>query len=296
VRLPCVADKSAATVAAALFQDWFSVYGIPRTIMSDQGKEFCNQLQTGIWKQLAINHQTTTPYHPQTNSQAEVFNKTMAHYLRTAIFQDAGHADGQPRPDWQLLLAPLTFSHNTAVHKATRDTPFHTMFGYDPRAPLWLNGNVLDESYYPKEAANERAEARRAAFANNQHARDDYYDQAFRAQGQTPPHDYKIGDHVWMQCRPATGANPKLAPKFEEAVITALPTPATVVVRRFRGRRRQCTLNRSRIKPRAAQSRDEEGDDAESTLGADDDAPPPVRRPGDPLAPRPARRRGHRHH
>ena len=107
------------------------MFGVPRVILSDQGKEFCNDLAKAVWSSLGITHTVTSPYHPQTNAQAEVFNKTMAHYLCTAISESQ-----KSTLDWELYLGPLMFSYNTAVHKSTLQTPFYTLFGYDPRVPL----------------------------------------------------------------------------------------------------------------------------------------------------------------
>jgi hypothetical protein len=37
------------------------------------------------------------------------------------------------------------FSHNRVVHKATLCMPFYNMFGYNPRAPLWPDGDIFPE-------------------------------------------------------------------------------------------------------------------------------------------------------
>ena len=39
--------------------------GIPRVIVSDNGKEFDNQLNADITSLLRIQHHLITPYHPQ---------------------------------------------------------------------------------------------------------------------------------------------------------------------------------------------------------------------------------------
>ena len=76
VKLKTLTDKTAKEVAKAVVQEWIYVYGVPQIIVTDQGSEFCNDTLREIMDDLKIEHRTTTPYHPQSNSQAEVFNKT----------------------------------------------------------------------------------------------------------------------------------------------------------------------------------------------------------------------------
>ena len=74
-------------MANAILKDWIFVYSVPSNIISDGGREFANDLQKTLWQQLAVNYSTTTPYHPQCNRQAEVFNKTMVTDQRKVIDQ-----------------------------------------------------------------------------------------------------------------------------------------------------------------------------------------------------------------
>ena len=70
-----LANKEAQTVAVALFNQWICRYGMPEEILSDGGKEFCNNIVNPILKMMNIKKTTTSPCHPQTNAQAEVCNK-----------------------------------------------------------------------------------------------------------------------------------------------------------------------------------------------------------------------------
>ena len=80
-------------------------------IVTDKGKEFCNRLNDELMELMGTKHLTTTPYHPQCNSQAEVFNKKIASYL--SLFVD------DTTLDWEVFLAPLMFSYNTSFHRST---------------------------------------------------------------------------------------------------------------------------------------------------------------------------------
>jgi hypothetical protein len=102
VRLAEIPDKQALTVAECFINQWTYIYGVPSHLLSDQGTEFCNKLLKEVCTILRINRLTTTPYHPQTNAQAEVFNKTMKAYLTKMCSQAEASS-----LHWAQYLAPL---------------------------------------------------------------------------------------------------------------------------------------------------------------------------------------------
>ena len=255
VRLTAIPDKSATTVAKAIMDSWIYVFGVPKTIITDGGHEFCNLLNKAIWDSLGIQHTKTTPFHPQTNSNAEVFNKTMAHYLTTTV-----HQAQSSQLDWELLLGPLMLSFNTAVHKSTRNTPFYTMFGYDPRVPLWNDADITkfdQEVSHPDQARallhlrQAQTLARQAAHNSNQHAREQYTAQ-YNKHNHTALPTYQPGDHVWLRFNDVNEPNRKLSVKWEPAVIeNATDNPAVFKVLRLnRKRKPRITINVQQMKPR----------------------------------------------
>jgi len=131
VELVAIENKETATVATAIFMHWICRYGVPLEIVTDQGKEFVSQVCQHLWDKLSLVHNTTTPYHPQANAQAEVVNRTIARYL--ASFVD------QSTLDWELYLAPLMFSYNTTFHRSIKTSPFFMTYGIHPRLPQELN-------------------------------------------------------------------------------------------------------------------------------------------------------------
>ena len=81
VRLAIVESKNAEEIAEAFVKEWIYLYGVPQSIVTDQGLEFCNVILTRVCELLKIDKITTTPYHPRSNAQVETFNKTMAAYF-----------------------------------------------------------------------------------------------------------------------------------------------------------------------------------------------------------------------
>jgi hypothetical protein len=89
-----IPNKEAFTVKTAILNRWICCFGLPLELVKDQGKECTYQMATELFKSLNILHSTTSSYHPQCNSQAEVYNKTIAKYL--AAFVDSSTLNWEP--------------------------------------------------------------------------------------------------------------------------------------------------------------------------------------------------------
>ena len=75
--LVALEDKRAETVAKAFFEAWVCRHGVPTSIVFDRGKEFLNETMKNLCEMLGVDHSPTSSYHPQSNAQAETYNKTM---------------------------------------------------------------------------------------------------------------------------------------------------------------------------------------------------------------------------
>ncbi|XP_042338496.1 uncharacterized protein LOC121939556, partial [Plectropomus leopardus] len=130
-------DQRAATVAQVLVTEWFSKFGVPARIHSDQGRNFESVLIQQLCALYGIEKSRTTPYHPAGNGQCERFNRTLHNLLRTLPVSR--------KRDWNSCLPQLLYSYNTTPHQATGESPFLLMFGQEPRLPIdFLLGRVQD--------------------------------------------------------------------------------------------------------------------------------------------------------
>ena len=68
-------NNNAPVVLKFLKENIFSRFGIPKAIISDGGSHFCNRLFANLLRKFGVTHKISTPYHPQTNGQAELANR-----------------------------------------------------------------------------------------------------------------------------------------------------------------------------------------------------------------------------
>ena len=76
-----VEDKRAVTITKCLYDNYFRHYGFPRRLMSDQGKEFCNNILKEMCYYLNIKKIRTMPYHPQSNGSIERMHYTLCQMI-----------------------------------------------------------------------------------------------------------------------------------------------------------------------------------------------------------------------
>ena len=61
-------SQKALIVAKFLVEKWFSIFGVPARIHSDQGWSFDNEIISHLYKMYGIRQSTTTPYNPRGNA------------------------------------------------------------------------------------------------------------------------------------------------------------------------------------------------------------------------------------
>ena len=241
VELVPLPNKEADTVANAIFDKWYCRFGAPLDIITDQGKEFCAKLSNELFKRLGTNHFTTSPHHPQCNSQAEVANKTIAKYL--ASFCDDSTLD------WELYLAPLMFSYNTSFHRSVKNTPFYLTFGMEPRLPN-LPTPDLRRKFYGESSTDDIIRklliARDIARRNNEDASDTarvQYD------SKAMPHKFLPNQLVLLDEHSFLHKNQKLAPKWSGPhKIVRLKGDANAEIL-LRHNNRKTVVHTNRLKP-----------------------------------------------
>ena len=67
----------ARVVIKFLKRNIFSSFGVPRALISDGGTHFYNTQLKKVLEHYNVRHKVATPYHPQTNGQAEISNREL---------------------------------------------------------------------------------------------------------------------------------------------------------------------------------------------------------------------------
>lgn len=114
-------NKEAITVAKAFVQNFILRFGVPQTIVSDQGTEFMSKILKEICKILKVQQISSTSYHHQTLGSLENTHKNLGAFLRM-------QSDKFP-DSWSSWVHFWSFAFNTTVHTETEYTPYELVFG-----------------------------------------------------------------------------------------------------------------------------------------------------------------------
>nr|XP_027093621.1 uncharacterized protein LOC113714021 [Coffea arabica] len=97
-------------------------------IISDNGRQFAENPFKTWCENLGIKQHFTSVGHPQANGQAENFNRTLLHGLRTRL-----HRAGS---SWVEELPSVLWSYRTTPRSATQETPFSLTYGAEAVIPV----------------------------------------------------------------------------------------------------------------------------------------------------------------
>jgi hypothetical protein len=119
--------QTAEEVSLTFLRHVVLLYGIPQSIVTDQGTQFMSDVFTRLCKLLKINKLNTSAYRPESNGALERTHKTMVEFLRCFCNPKGS--------DWQKWLPFSCFVFNTTPHTMTKYTPYEILFGRKARIP-----------------------------------------------------------------------------------------------------------------------------------------------------------------
>jgi hypothetical protein len=70
----------------------------------------------------------SSAYHPQTDGQTEVTNRTLSTLLRVLIKKNI--------KEWEECLPIAEYAYNRVRHSTTSKSPFEVVYGFNPLSPL----------------------------------------------------------------------------------------------------------------------------------------------------------------
>ena len=109
---------------------WRSIicrFGIPRVLVSDNGKQFDNDSFLDFCLQLGIRNHYSSPAYPQANRQVEVTNRSLFKIIKTRLKGASGI--------WLEELPSILWAYRTTERTLTGETPFQLTYGSEVVIP-----------------------------------------------------------------------------------------------------------------------------------------------------------------
>ena len=118
-------------------------FGIPRVLVSDNGKQFDNKAFRDFCQQLSIKNHYSSLARPQANGQVEVANRSLLKLIKTWLEQAKGI--------WPDELLSVLWVYHTTTRTSTRETPFKLAFGTKTMIPSEVRLTSLRLDHYNNE-------------------------------------------------------------------------------------------------------------------------------------------------
>jgi hypothetical protein len=137
--------------------------------------------------------EVSTAYHPQTDGQTEVVNRSLGNLLRCLV--------SDHNRNWDLILPTVQFAYNSSINRSICMSSFEVVHGYKPRKPL----DLLPMSLHARVYESAESFARRI---QDLHIKITKQIQASNAQHKLQAdlhrkyNEFNVGDYVMVRIRP----------------------------------------------------------------------------------------------
>ena len=186
-------NQMAQTVADALMTHVISLFGVPRQIHTDQGRNFESNLFAEVCQLLGIAKSCTTPYRPQSDGQTERFNRTLQQMLKAYV--------NDTRDDWDDHLPYVMMAYRATVHDSTSVTPNLMFLGTENVLPIDLVVGVPPLDEHPQCPIEYVEWLRQTIFLAHEVARKSLKKSALQRKRNydlgAKPTNYRLGEFVW---------------------------------------------------------------------------------------------------
>lgn len=111
---------TAKSVVQFLETEIFHCFGVPESVMSDNGVQFVSNELKGLLSRYGVQHILTASHSPQANASERV-NRSIVAAIRAYVDND--------HTNWDQHLSSITGALRNSVHSSTGQSPYYVVFG-----------------------------------------------------------------------------------------------------------------------------------------------------------------------
>ncbi|XP_063060460.1 uncharacterized protein K02A2.6-like [Engraulis encrasicolus] len=144
-----IMDSTTSSKTIQVLRGLFSRYGIPLSLVSDNGPQFCSEDFSMFLKANGVKHIRSAPYHPSSNGLAERFVQTFKHALKSP----------KGTKPVQQCLDTFILTYRNTPHATTKESPAMLFIGRKLRSRLdFLKPSVAGAVHQSQQAQQQRCQ------------------------------------------------------------------------------------------------------------------------------------------
>ena len=126
--IPCKKTQGAPELAWLFIKTIFVHHGMPKSIISDTDPKFTSNFWQALFENIGTELKFSTSFHPQTDGQSEVTNRTILDLLKSYVNENQRH--------WEKYLPLVEFAYNNTKSATTSKSPFDIVYHKTPQTPI----------------------------------------------------------------------------------------------------------------------------------------------------------------
>jgi hypothetical protein len=147
--IPCQKTSDATHIVNLFFKEVVRLHGLLRSIVSDQDTKFMGHFWRNLWRKLGTILSFISAYHPHTDGQTKIVNRSLGDVLRSLVTEH--------HSQWDHILPQAKFAYSDSINRSTGKIPFQIVHGMKPNGVSELKYSEHNE--FKSASAEDFAEA-----------------------------------------------------------------------------------------------------------------------------------------